>query len=93
MDRLSTAKACNENRSVLCLSLSPLFADRMAFRECDTFFLGTARTNGGNKSSSERTVGNARAGKANAPTLEKNGVVAIAFNAKAIARRWSGGGW
>jgi hypothetical protein len=31
----------------LCLSLRPLFALRMAFRECETFFFGTARRNGG----------------------------------------------
>ncbi len=36
-----------EDFYTLCLSLRPLFALRMAFRECDTFFLGTARRNGG----------------------------------------------
>lgn len=37
----------------LRLSLSPLLALRIAFRECDVFFLGTASKNGGNNSSSE----------------------------------------
>ena len=37
----------------LRLSLSPLFALRIAFRECDVFFFGTASKNGGNNSSKE----------------------------------------
>jgi len=41
------------NRHPLCLSLRPLFALRMAFRECDTFFFGTARRNGGMRSRRE----------------------------------------
>ncbi|KAG9222872.1 hypothetical protein CCMSSC00406_0000439 [Pleurotus cornucopiae] len=35
----------------LCLSFKPLFELRMALREWETFFLGTARRNGGNRSS------------------------------------------
>jgi len=38
---------------VLRLSLRPLLALRIAFRECDVFFLGTASKNGGNSSSNE----------------------------------------
>jgi hypothetical protein len=41
----------------LCLSLRPLFALRMAFRECETFFLGTARRNGGMRSRREGRSG------------------------------------
>ena len=37
----------------LRLSLRPLLALRIALRECDVFFLGTASKNGGNNSSSE----------------------------------------
>ena len=37
----------------LRLSLRPLLALRIAFRECDVFFLGTASKNGGNNSSNE----------------------------------------
>ena len=51
-------------RSMLCgskfdkvhalrLSLRPLLALRIAFRECDVFFLGTASKNGGNSSNNE----------------------------------------
>ena len=40
-------------RHVLRLSLRPLLALRIAFRECDVFFLGTASKNGGNSSSNE----------------------------------------
>lgn len=36
---------------VLSLSFNPLFALRMDFRECETFFLGTASTMDGNSSS------------------------------------------
>lgn len=36
----------------LCLSFSPLPDARIAFRECDTFFFGTASRNGGNICSS-----------------------------------------
>ena len=39
--------------NVLFLSFKPLFALRMAFRECDVFFLGTARTHGGRSSRRE----------------------------------------
>lgn len=35
---------------ILCLSLRPLFALRIAFLECEVFFLGTASRNGGNNS-------------------------------------------
>jgi hypothetical protein len=37
----------------LRLSLRPLLALRIAFRECDVFFLGTASKNGGNNSNNE----------------------------------------
>ena len=40
-------------RYALRLSLRPLLALRIAFRECDVFFLGTASKNGGNNSSNE----------------------------------------
>ena len=39
--------------NALRLSLRPLLALRIAFRECDVFFLGTASKNGGNNSSNE----------------------------------------
>ena len=42
-----------EKGHALRLSLRPLLALRIAFRECDVFFLGTASKNGGNNSSSE----------------------------------------
>jgi len=35
---------------LLCLSFSPLLALRIAFRECDVFFFGTAKRNGGKRS-------------------------------------------
>ena len=35
---------------VLCLSLRPLFALLIAFRECDTLDFGTAKRNGGKRS-------------------------------------------
>lgn len=37
----------------LCLSFRPLFALRIALRECDVFFFGTASTHGGNNSRRE----------------------------------------
>ena len=42
---------------LLCLSLRPLFALRIAFRECDTFFLGTAKTKDGMMSRREGRSG------------------------------------
>lgn len=44
-------------RYSLSLSFSPLFALRMAFRECEVFFLGTASNHGGKSSSSEGNAG------------------------------------
>ena len=41
------------NGYILCLSLRPLFALLIAFREWDTFDFGTARRKGGKRSSSE----------------------------------------
>lgn len=41
------------NTYALRLSLRPLLALRIAFRECDVFFFGTASKNGGNNSNSE----------------------------------------
>lgn len=42
-----------DEKCALRLSLRPLLALRIAFRECDVFFFGTASKNGGNNSSSE----------------------------------------
>ena len=42
-----------DGKYTLRLSLRPLLALRIAFRECDVFFLGTASKNGGNNSSNE----------------------------------------
>lgn len=42
-----------DEKYALRLSLRPLLALRIALRECDTFFLGTASKNGGNNSSNE----------------------------------------
>ena len=42
-----------DKEHALRLSLRPLLALRIAFRECDVFFLGTASRNGGNNSSNE----------------------------------------
>ena len=42
----------------LCLSLRPLFALLIAFRECDTFDFGTAKRNGGKRSSRDCSEGN-----------------------------------
>ena len=42
---------------VLCLSLRPLFALLIAFRECETFDFGTARRKGGNRSSRDCNEG------------------------------------
>ena len=44
----------------LFLSFKPLFALRMAFFECDVFFLGTARRNDGRRLRIECNDGNAR---------------------------------
>lgn len=41
----------------LCLSFNPLLALLMAFRECETFFLGTASSHGGNSSRREGNDG------------------------------------
>lgn len=41
----------------LSLSFNPLFAARMAFRECETFFFGTASTTEGNSSHNDRNGG------------------------------------
>jgi NADH dehydrogenase (ubiquinone) 1 alpha subcomplex subunit 5 len=49
---------CNVALDGLCLSFSPLFALRIDLRECETFDLGTARTNGGKSSSSDCREGN-----------------------------------
>ncbi len=49
------AVACT--RYSLSLSFKPLFALRMAFRECDVFFLGTASSHGGKSSSREGSAG------------------------------------
>ena len=48
----------------LSLSFKPLLADLIAFRECETFFFGTASRNGGKSSHNERNAGNARIGEA-----------------------------
>lgn len=47
-------------RDVLCLSLSPLLALRIDFREWETLLLGTARTIGGRRSSRGCSTGSAR---------------------------------
>ena len=44
-------------KHALVLSFKPLFAARMAFRECETFFFGTARRNGGKSSKSDWKAG------------------------------------
>jgi len=49
--RIATKRIKQAN--ALRLSLRPLLALRIAFRECDVFFLGTASKNGGNNSSNE----------------------------------------
>ena len=56
-DVKSVAKYTAEDFYLLCLSLRPLFALRIAFRECETFFLGTARRNGGMRSRREGRSG------------------------------------
>jgi hypothetical protein len=45
---------CANLGTALRLSFSPLFAERMALRECEVFFFGTAKRMGGNRSSNER---------------------------------------
>lgn len=45
---------------VLCLSLRPLLALRIDFREWDTLLLGTARTMAGRRSRRGWSIGNAR---------------------------------
>src|SRR5258707_6976415 len=47
----------SKRNKLLCLSFRPLFAARMAFLECDTFVLGTARTIGGKSSRNDRSEG------------------------------------
>ena len=51
-------RSSSNNR--LFLSFKPLFALRMAFFECDVFFLGTARRKDGRRSRIECNDGNAR---------------------------------
>ena len=43
-------KPKKKKHDILCLSFNPLLAARIAFRECDTFFFGTASKNGGKRS-------------------------------------------
>lgn len=45
---------------LLVLSFNPLLESRIAFRECDVFFFGTAHTMGGKSSSNEFKLGNPR---------------------------------
>jgi hypothetical protein len=42
-----------DERYILCLSLRPLFALLIAFREWDVFDFGTAKRKGGKRSSNE----------------------------------------
>jgi len=58
MDNVYRVRSANrggnfDRRHALRLSLRPLLALRIAFRECDVFFLGTASKNGGNNSNNE----------------------------------------
>ena len=46
-----------ENVDILCLSFNPLFALRIALRECDVFFFGTANTKGGKSSNKDWSEG------------------------------------
>lgn len=45
---------------ILRLSLSPLLALLIDLRECDVFFLGTARSHGGRSSKRDSRVGSAK---------------------------------
>jgi hypothetical protein len=56
-----------KSHHALSLSFKPLLADRIAFRECETFFFGTARRIPGKISSRSE----ANEGSLNAPGNEK----------------------
>jgi hypothetical protein len=51
-NRVACCVLCQKAVHLLSLSFKPLFALRIDFRECETFFLGTARAMGGNSSRS-----------------------------------------
>lgn len=56
----------------------------MAFLEWEVFFLGTARTIGGNKSHNERNVGTVIAGSAKPLMPANKGVMDAALSASAM---------
>ena len=52
-DTSETRYSERDGRRALVLSFRPLFDARIAFRECETFFFGTAKRNGGKSSKSD----------------------------------------
>jgi len=50
-------RTSQKTHDTLCLSFNPLLAARIDFRECDTFFFGTASRNGGKRSTRDAREG------------------------------------
>ena len=50
-------RTSQKTHDTLCLSFNPLLAARIDFRECDTFFFGTASRNGGKRSTRDGREG------------------------------------
>ena len=78
---------------VLCLSFNPLFALRIDFLECETFFFGTASKNGGMSSMSdshadcnEKPKGFGATWRAGRKALTKSGLAKGSLNAGSSGR-------